>query len=312
MNLGGRDSWRGHQEGIPYAVRIGLASEPPRWLALKGVSEKMEQLQCLLVGSVAVEPFVPSPALVFATSLAERNAARLTVCVMPPQEASTSEADPSLHAERAQEIARLNAAETQKHLGNRGTAILATVEPRSDSIAIARLVRLARVNDLTILDSATTDNALRHAATEELLLESGGSVVIVPVGGSSPFPARITIAWDGSASSARAVRDALPFLRAAESVSIVTVTGEKDLSAMTSGQDLANYLLHKNIAEVRTEMLSASGGDVIGRLRRFVTESGTDMLVLGATAHSRVRRTSLGSVIRGMLDQPPATLFLAH
>ena len=124
-------------------------------------------------------------------------------------------------------------------------------------------------------------------------------------------PQRIVVAWDGSARCARAVRDALPLLAAASMVVAVTVTGEKDLSRMAPGSDLATYLaLH--CIDCKLATLVAERRDVAERLRLFVAEEEIDTIVMGAFVHSRFRQAILGGVTSSLLDQPPVQLFMAH
>jgi len=279
----------------------------------------MTRLQCLLVGSAATEPFAPTPALCFGNELARVATARLTVCILPTLEdfplfRPGNDAMGALRAEieRVKEVTRLAAFETQKLIGNRGSANPALPDsPISETLA-ARLTRLARVNDISVLDAAASIHCQQREVIEEVLFESGRPLVIVPHDGANPSPGRIVVAWDGSARCSRAINDALPFLQSATEVSIVTVAGEKDLSSMTPGADLANYLLFKGVGEVRVEMLTAQDGNVAERLSRYVEQNRSEMLVMGATMQSRFRHTVLGSVTEAMLDQPPTTLFLAY
>ncbi|PII37849.1 hypothetical protein T190_30015 [Sinorhizobium meliloti CCBAU 01290] len=62
-------------------------------------------------------------------------------------------------------------------------------------------------------------------------MESGRPLLVVPATQDVFRAKRIILAWDGSGRAARAAADALPFLRAAEAVEVVAVTGEKDLPA---------------------------------------------------------------------------------
>ena len=59
-------------------------------------------------------------------------------------------------------------------------------------------------------------------------------LIVVPPGREAFAGTRIVVAWDGSAKAARALNDALPFLREAEQVELVSVTGEKDLENTVS------------------------------------------------------------------------------
>jgi nucleotide-binding universal stress UspA family protein len=121
----------------------------------------------------------------------------------------------------------------------------------------------------------------------------------------------VAIAWDGSAASARAVKDALPLLSGAETVVAVTVEGEKDLSGMAPGAELAAYLACHGV-DCKLATLVANYRDVGERLRLFVAEEAIEMIVMGAFVHSRLRQTLLGGVTQSLLDRPPVPLFLAH
>src|SRR5919109_4166502 len=57
-----------------------------------------------------------------------------------------------------------------------------------------------------------------------LAIESGRPVVVVPNGGRfADLPKRITVGWNGRREAARAVFDALPLLKRAEQVELLTV-----------------------------------------------------------------------------------------
>lgn len=279
----------------------------------------MTRLQCLLVGSAATEPFVHPPALLFGNELARVASARITVCVLPPlaaipvlrlETAGLKALRPE--ADRMREITRLATFETQKLIGNRGSAADSLLNSAASPSHAGRLTRLARVSDLSVLDAAECTHCPQRAIIEEVLFESGRPVVIVPQSGGNPTPERITIAWDGSAHCSRAINDALPFLQSADEVSIVTVAGEKDLSTMTPGEDLANYLVMKGVAKARVEMLTAPDGNVADRLRRYTQQNDTEMLIMGAALHPRYHDMVTGSVTGAMLEHSPTILFLAH
>lgn len=94
---------------------------------------------------------------------------------------------------------------------------------------VGRLTARARLADLTILDAEAREVDLDRDVIDGVLFGSGRPLLVVPPGGDTFSARRIVIAWDGSAQAARAANDALPFLRAAEAVEIVSVVGEKDL-----------------------------------------------------------------------------------
>lgn len=168
-----------------------------------------------------------------------------------------------------------------------------------------------RLQDVTILDAGDDLLGNNRHAVEEALFNSGRPVIVVPKTGGSAEPQRIAIAWDGSARSARAVGDALPLLQSAQSVSVVVIGGEKDLSRIAPPSGLIGYLERHGVkSELVT--LQAVGGDVAETLRQHVRESATELVVMGAFVHSRFRQAVLGGVTRSLLQSSPVPLLLAH
>ena len=102
------------------------------------------------------------------------------------------------------------------------------------------------------------------------------------------------------------------FLRTADLVVAVTISGEKDLSRMAPGADLDIYLARHGVRDPKLATLIAKRADAAARLRLFVAEEDIEMIVMGAYAHSRFREAVLGGVTRSMLDDASVPLFLAH
>jgi nucleotide-binding universal stress UspA family protein len=86
----------------------------------------------------------------------------------------------------------------------------------------------------------------------------------------------------------RALSDALPFLRVAEQVELVSITGEKDLTTSVPGAEVAPHLARYSV-NVNVVNLPALDGDVAETLRNHATLTHADMIVMGAYAHSRLR-----------------------
>jgi nucleotide-binding universal stress UspA family protein len=169
----------------------------------------------------------------------------------------------------------------------------------------------ARLNDLTILDAESETVNLDRGLMEALLMDSGRPLLIVPPGQDAFRTRRIILAWDGSARAARAAVDALPLLRAAEGVDVVSVTGEKDLADAVPGAGIATHLARHGVAATALEV-EAQDGDVAQALRNTAVRSGADMIVMGGYAHSRLREMMFGGVTHSLLKQSPVPLFLAY
>ena len=175
---------------------------------------------------------------------------------------------------------------------------------------VGRLTARARLSDLTILDAEAREVDLDRDLIDGVLFGSGRPLLVVPAGCDVFSARRIVVAWDGSAQAARAANDALPFLRAAEAVEIVSVVGEKDLSTTVAGAEFAPHLARHGVTVSVTNV--PVEGDAAQTLRRQVGLVGAEMLVMGAYRHSRLKEWFLGGVTHALLTRPPVPLFLAH
>ena len=169
----------------------------------------------------------------------------------------------------------------------------------------------ARLHDLTVVDAEPETINLDRGLIETLLMDSGRPLLIVPQGWEVFRAERIIVAWDGSGRAARAVTGALPLLRAAQSVDVISVIGEKDLPDDVPGSGIAAHLVSHGVAAVATTV-SAPGGDVAQALRDAASRSGANMIVMGGYVHSRLREMVFGGVTQSLLEQCPVPLFMAH
>lgn len=177
---------------------------------------------------------------------------------------------------------------------------------------IERFVCHARVHDLSVLDAETETIDGDRGLIEAALFESGRPVLMVPPQHQGFSGRRILIGWDGSANAARAVAGAMPFLRAAEAVEIVSVVGEKDLSNSVPGADLARHLARHGIdVSVSTTALGAKE-NVAEAIQREAAGFKAGLVVIGAYRHSRLREWLLGGVTQSLLKACRVPLLMSH
>lgn len=275
--------------------------------------------KCVLVAIHGQATFAETPALRFAIELAAKQRAGLSLYVLAPiplAPLATSAGPASAWLRRESERLERQCSIVTKGVSKlvKGVRIDFIVEQARSPFEqrSSRLMQLARVHDLTVLDAGDAVGTTARTTIEDILFDSGRPAVIVPAQGGSATPRRIVIAWDGSARAARAVMDALMFLQRADSVIAVTVSGEKDLSRMAPGADLATYLARHGVNDCKLATLTGRRADVAARLRLFVTEEDIDLIVMGAFVHSRFREAVLGGVTRSLLDEAPVPLFMSH
>jgi nucleotide-binding universal stress UspA family protein len=166
----------------------------------------------------------------------------------------------------------------------------------------------ARTHDLSVVPVYGHAEAIPVA--EGLVFESGRPVLLLPETAEVKFE-RIAVAWDGSSVAARALSDSMPLLRRADSVTIVQITGEKDLSrAATSSDAIRNLKLHG--IDAAAVDVPVEGKDAAATLQNYCVQDRRDLLVMGAFGHSRAREFVLGGVTRSILDSPELAIFISH
>jgi nucleotide-binding universal stress UspA family protein len=175
---------------------------------------------------------------------------------------------------------------------------------------IRRLAEQARLHDLTVLDAEIWTCDLDREALESTLFQSGRPVIAVPPGHAAFAGRRIIVAWDGSAQAARAANDAMPLLRAADAVEIVSVGNAAEIRDSVPGAEFAPHLARHGVNVIVNHLpVSGSIGDT---LRSQAGLFRADMIVMGAYRHSRARQFFFGGVTRSLLRSCPVPLFLSR
>jgi nucleotide-binding universal stress UspA family protein len=120
---------------------------------------------------------------------------------------------------------------------------------------------------------------------------------------------RAVIAWNGSFEAANALRAALPLLRQASAVHIVTVNEDKDFDFPPLGA--SEYLSRHN---VQSELVRETKGTLSVEDRIVATAQGLGaaFLVIGAYGHARAREFLFGGVTRSLLKECPLPLIAAR
>ncbi len=180
------------------------------------------------------------------------------------------------------------------------------VANEEDAVVVA-----SHLSDLVVLGHARGDaeDAQQLLTLEAALFQGSRPVLVAPVQPGQRIGGVAAIAWNGSAEAARAVAGALPFLRKADAVHILTSPTRKTSVSVADG--LADYLAWQGIlaAAKPVEPIEASVG---AALLTTATDLGADLLVMGGYTHSRLRQLILGGVTRHVLDQAEISVLMSH
>jgi nucleotide-binding universal stress UspA family protein len=182
---------------------------------------------------------------------------------------------------------------------------------------IEQAVLHARYADLAIVDQPSADGphaAFGNELVHAMLLSSGRPVLVMPHFGEFPTVGQsVLIAWKDSREAARAVNDALPFLKRARNVYVMTIAppGTDDLSENLSDIGIAAFLARHDIdAKIRQEV--ADDIDVGNLLLSRAADLSADLVVMGAYSRTRLSEVVLGGVTRLMLQAMTVPVLMSH
>jgi nucleotide-binding universal stress UspA family protein len=178
---------------------------------------------------------------------------------------------------------------------------------------IGAIAMQARLADLAIALVKSSDS-LSEKIVERLLFETGRPVLMCPEERADSLETsfnNVAIAWDHSAPAARAVGDALPLLRRASHLRILTATDEATAEQLASGAALERHLAAHGIA-ARFETVGIGGSSVGKVFEAHVEDNAVDLLVMGGFRHSRLNEHIWGGVTSTVINQPPCWVLLAH
>jgi len=144
---------------------------------------------------------------------------------------------------------------------------------------------------------------------ESALFESGRPVLIAPPVAARSLATNILIAWNRSTEQARATAFAMPLLRLAERITILTVEGST--VAGPSGVEMARSLKANGIA---AEPITVTPGKISAgeTILAKAAELGCDLIVKGAYTQSRLRQMIFGGATRHILAKARVPVLMAH
>src|SRR5215468_11570533 len=168
-----------------------------------------------------------------------------------------------------------------------------------------------RVFDVIVMSRPDADTSSFHnRAIESGLFESGRPVLLAPPTAPKQIATNIMIHWNGSTEQARANALAMPLLRLAKRVTVLTVIGGQDVPGPSADQ-LRKQLRYNNIAAelVSVELEGRSTGEAV--LAAAETE-GADLLIKGAFTRHRLRQMIFGGATSYIMQHAQLPVLMAH
>src|SRR4029077_420062 len=168
-----------------------------------------------------------------------------------------------------------------------------------------------RVFDIIVLGKPGRDpKGPRMTTLEAGLFDSGRPVLITPPSPQPQMGANVLIAWNCSTEQARATAFAMPILKRASRVTVLTVEGGAAVPG-PSGQQLCRYL-QLNGVSAKPLTVGLDGrltGEVILAHAKAL---GCAPLIKGAYTQSRLRQMIFGGPPRHILSNTELPVLMAH
>lgn len=164
------------------------------------------------------------------------------------------------------------------------------------------LVRRARLSDLIVLARPSETSA----TLETVLLESGRPLLMVPPSMPETLAKRIAIGWNDSTEATSAVVAAMPFLRQADAVTILTSAARS-----AGARELIDYLAWHAV-ESELKIFEVAGRSVAVSLLDEARSLHADLFVIGGYSHTRARQLLFGGVTQHFIADAGLPVLMAH
>ncbi len=168
-----------------------------------------------------------------------------------------------------------------------------------------------RAFDVIVMSRPGADtDPLYRRAIESGLFESGRPVLLSPPIAPKQIATNIMIHWNGSTEQARANALAMPLLRLAGRVTVLTVIGGQGVPGPSADQ-VRKQLRYNGIAAepMSVELDGRSTGDAVLAAAKA---DGSDLLVKGAFTRARLRQMIFGGATSHIMEHADLPLLMAH
>lgn len=176
----------------------------------------------------------------------------------------------------------------------------------------------ARHADIAVVGQVGADKSetgLPHGLPALVALVAGRPVLVLPASWQPhPIGKRVVIAWNASREAARALHDAMPLLRSAEEVRVVTLTPKKAVTEKLDARSAADVVAHmaRHGISAQADHRSVENAEVGKAILASAADIQADLVVMGAYGNSRWRELILGGASRDVLQDLTLPVLMSH
>jgi nucleotide-binding universal stress UspA family protein len=176
------------------------------------------------------------------------------------------------------------------------------------AIEDSALGSLARVYDVTVMSRPGSRGA-RMTALEASLFDSGRPLLMAPPTPPAVLGQNILVHWNASTETARVILMAMPILRKAKRVILLSVEGH--VVPGPSAKDAVAHLEANGVPATEKSVTPRSGRPGEAILAEAKAQ-GADLLIKGAYTQSRLRQMIFGGATSHILSAAELPVFFAH
>ncbi|WP_154224389.1 universal stress protein [Marinicella rhabdoformis] len=163
------------------------------------------------------------------------------------------------------------------------------------------------VTDMIVVSRPKKGGKVARKFMLSALLNSAKPVMILPQKPTKTVGKKICIAWNQSPEAARAVAAAMPLIKQADQVTIMSNGTQNRLGPKV--KHLKQYLTMHGINANHIKLKSKKDATALVKAYK---ESESDLLVMGAYSKSRLRQVIFGGVTEHMLFSADIPVFMLH
>ena len=211
----------------------------------------------------------------------------------------------------AEEMARVKAVFNNQasSMGFKNTEWRSTLGFPVDAVA-----KQARYADLVIVgqpDSSDRSNGTKNFVAQ-LVIAAGRPVLILPYAGSFlNIGSRILVAWNASREATRAITDALPLLKRADSVDLIALSSKHDTLSYIPTDEIVLYLARHGV-HVEASKDHVTDIDAGNAILSYAADLSSDLVVMGGYGRSRLREWVLGGATQTILESMTVPVLMSH
>lgn len=270
---------------------------------------------------ILTDPASDEPALRAAEEIARRDAAHLDVVCLGVDETRFEPLPPAAAlsimdtgaAEARSEAEAIRVWATDRLDGVPNTAIDAVVLP---NLGLERgLAQKVRYADAIVCAQpyGPAGTSTKVTTLEAALFGTGAPVIVVGQDADlSTEPARVLMAWDESEEALAAMRHAIPLMQQATRVDVVMVDPPPHSVERSDPGGSLSLMLSRHGIKAEVSILARTLPRIADCLIRFAKDHDSNVIVMGAYGHSRLRESMIGGPTRDMLESAAVPLFMAH